>query len=180
MQEFEEENDDEGFFLAERPNKSANKRECLEMEALGEELAALTNDRLLALELPEKLLGAIQEAQKLSHGSALKRQRKFIGKLLRNTEDIEPIQARLAHYKQLSALSIHDQHRVEQWRDKLVAGDTSAVNELLENWPEADRQKIRQLVRDAKKEQALAAPPKSARLLFRYLRELMLQSEDDT
>jgi len=176
MEQFE--NDDEGYAFAERPNKSANKRECLEMEALGEELAALPHDRLMSMDLPEKLLSAVQEAQKISHGSARKRQRKFIGKLLRNTE-VEPIQARLAHYKQLSALSIHDQHRVEHWRDKLIAGDNSAVNELLESWPEADRQKIRQLVQGAKKEQTLAAPPKSARLLFRYLREIMLQSEDE-
>jgi ribosome-associated protein len=175
----ETEDDDEGYTFAERPNKSANKRECLELEALGEELAALTQDRLASLNLPEKLLGAIQEAQKIGVGSARKRQRKFIGKLLRNTE-VEPILTQLAHYKQQSALSIHDQHRVEHWRDKLVSGDTGAVNELLESWPEADRQKIRQLVRDAKKEQTRAAPPKSARLLFRYLREIMLKQEDET
>jgi ribosome-associated protein len=171
------ENYDEGYTYAERPSKSAGKRECEALEALGEELAALAHDRLISLDLPEKLLSAIQEAQKLSHGSAKKRQRKFIGKLLRNT-DVEPIQAKLAYYKQQSALSIHEQHRVEQWRDKLIAGDAGAINELLESRPETDRQKIRQLVRDAKKELSVAAPPKSARLLFRYLREIMLKPED--
>lgn len=173
------ENEDEVFTYAERPNKSANKRECLELEALGEELAALSDERLVALDLPEKVLNAVQEAKNLSHGSAKKRQRKFIAKLLRNS-DVEPIQAKLADYKQLSALAIHDQHLVERWRDKLIEGDIDAINELLETWPQTDRQKIRQLVRDARKERALAAPPKSARLLFRYLRETVLQLEDGT
>ena len=38
--------------------------------------------------------------------------------------------------------------------------------------PNADRQQLRSLVRNAKKEQEGNKPPKSARQIFQYLREL--------
>jgi len=50
------------------------------------------------------------------------------------------------------------------------------VTELLDDYPEADSQQLRQLIRNAQKEIAAAKPPKSARMLYRYLKEL-LQSD---
>jgi ribosome-associated protein len=44
---------------------------------------------------------------------------------------------------------------------------------LLVEHPELDRQHVRQLIRTAHKEAANAKPPKAARELFRYLREVI-------
>ena len=57
----------------------------------------------------------------------------------------------------------------------LEQGD-DAVPEVLNLWPDADRQQLRSLIRNAKKEKEGNKPPKSARLIFQYLREL---SEND-
>ncbi|HEX7026867.1 MAG TPA: ribosome biogenesis factor YjgA, partial [Gammaproteobacteria bacterium] len=62
-------------------------------------------------------------------------------------------------------------HETEQWRDKLIAGDEALLNELVGLF-NADRQHLRQLVRNAQKEQAQNKPPRSARILFQYLMEL--------
>ncbi|EGI5004785.1 DUF615 domain-containing protein, partial [Salmonella enterica subsp. enterica serovar Thompson] len=53
----------------------------------------------------------------------------------------------------------------------IVEGD-DAVAEVLTLWPHADRQQLRSLIRNAKKEKEGNKPPKSARQIFQYLREL--------
>ena len=50
------------------------------------------------------------------------------------------------------------------------------IERLLTEFPSADRQYLRQLIRNAKKEIQGNKPPKSARSLFKYLRELLDES----
>jgi ribosome-associated protein len=50
---------------------------------------------------------------------------------------------------------------------------------LLDEQPHADRQQLRQLVRNAQKELQAEKPPKSSRLLYRYLKTLFLGEELD-
>jgi ribosome-associated protein len=50
------------------------------------------------------------------------------------------------------------------------------LTELLDNYPTADSQQVRQLQRNAKKELATGKPPKSARLLYKYLKILFEES----
>lgn len=63
-------------------------------------------------------------------------------------------------------------HKLEQWRDNLLQGDQDLFNELLGRFEDFDRQYVNQLIRNAKKEHKLSKPPKSSRLLFKYLSEL--------
>ena len=78
------------------------------------------------------------------------------------------------HRQQASTQALH---QLETWRDDLIAGKTGVIDELCQRSPAADRQHLRQLARNAQKEQEQAKPPKSARVLFRYLRELMQAAE---
>ncbi len=162
-----------------RPNKSAMKRETVALEALGEELIALPNDRLNSLDMAPELLDAIKLAQSIqSHHGAFKRQRKFIAKLMRDM-DISPIREQLDRHSNLSARAVHQQHVVERWRDRLLKGDDHDLNALMAEHPDAERPKLRQLIRDAHKEYQSNAPPRSARLLFKYLRELLTEGTTD-
>jgi ribosome-associated protein len=159
-----------------RPSKSSLKRESEALRDLGEALIALPRERLNEVPLPAELLEAVGLAQSIAqHHGAYKRQRKYIGKLLRDI-DVEPIRARLAGFDRQSAEAIHKQHALERWRDRLLAGDDQDINALMSEHPGADRQKLRQLVRDALKEREGGLAPRSARLLFRYLRELMAEA----
>ena len=53
----------------------------------------------------------------------------------------------------------------------ILAGDP-ALARFLHEYPGADSQKLRTLIRNARREQSAALPPKSYRELFRVLREM--------
>ena len=53
---------------------------------------------------------------------------------------------------------------------RMVAGDETVLGEYLTAYPQADRQQIRQLIRNAQRELSTGKPPKSRRELFRLLR----------
>ena len=156
-----------------RPNKSELKRENAALEDLGVELINLPDERLHKLELPPALLDAVKLAQAIErHHGAFKRQRKFIAKKLRDL-DTASIRVQLEGHTQQSARETYQTHLIERWRDRLLNGGDQDLNALVAEHTDADRQKLRQLIRDARKEQQAEAPPRSSRLLFKYLRELL-------
>ena len=77
-----------------KPSKSARKREYLALQKLGEELVTLRESELLSIPLDEDLLEAVQEARRIKAHGALRRQKQYIGKLMRHV-DPEPITAAL-------------------------------------------------------------------------------------
>ena len=74
-----------------KPSKSARKREYLALQKLGEELIPLQEPDLRTMGLDEDLLEAVLEAKRMSKRGALRRQKQFIGKLMRDIGP-EPIQ----------------------------------------------------------------------------------------
>jgi ribosome-associated protein len=165
---------DDEFFEEEDlgPSKSQLKRDSHALQDLGDELMKLTPEQLARLDLPEELAEAVRIGRGITAHGGLRRQRKFIGKLLRQM-DAEPIRAGLAALRNESADAVRLQHLCERWRDRMLAEGDAAVNEFVGDHPEADRQKLRQLVREGKREKEAGKPPRAARLLFRYLREVL-------
>jgi len=77
-----------------KPSKSARKREHLARQKLGEELITLRAADLQSLALDEDLLEAVMEARTIKSHGALRRQKQYIGKIMRHI-DPEPIRAAL-------------------------------------------------------------------------------------
>ena len=77
-----------------KPSKSARKREYLALQKLGEELLTLRDSDLQQIELDDDLLSAVLEARRIRSHGALRRQKQYIGKLMRSV-DPEPIRAAL-------------------------------------------------------------------------------------
>lgn len=142
-------------------SKTQRKREMHALQALGEELVALSAERLARIALPEALRDAIVEARRISKWGARRRQLQYIGRLMREV-DAGAIRAQLASWKDAAARDTAVLHRAEHWRDRLLQ-ETPALAELLERYPNADAQRVRTLVRNARQEAKLPAPPKSAR-----------------
>jgi ribosome-associated protein len=92
-------------------------------------------------------------------------------------EDVAAIRAALAGELQPHADEVAVLHEAERWREKLLSDDESQLAVFLERPAECDRTRLRQLVRNAKKERDLGKPPKSARQLFRFLKELLDQQD---
>lgn len=170
--------DDEVEYYAIRPNKTQIKRDMAGLFALGEELSGLSAVQLKTLELPDIIHKAVTEVAGMPLKGARKRLLKYIAAQLHKI-DIEPIQEKLARLKTQSAHAVREHHIAERWRDRLIAGGNDALTDLLDEYPEADRQQIRQLIRNAQKEAETAKPPKSSRLLYRYLKDLFSSATHD-
>ena len=153
----------------EPPSKSSRKREMQALQDLGEQLVALSPERLKKVPLPETLYEAIRAAQGFKM-EARRRQLQYIGKLMRKI-DPEPIQAQLDIFAGNSAVEVAKMHRLERLREQLLE-DEQVIGTIAETWPEADLQYLRTLRRNALKEREAAKPPKSFREIFRVLREL--------
>ncbi len=152
-------------------SKSQLKRESHALQALGEELVALPSAKLAKIPMPEELAEAVSLARKIKARGGRKRQLQYIGKIMRNI-DADPIEQALNDLKNAAGKEAAKFHRLEQWRDRLIEEGDAVIGELLETYPGADRQHLRQLIRNAQREAANNKPPKSAREIFRYLREL--------
>ena len=81
-----------------KPSKSARKREYLALQKLGEELLKLRESDLLDIELDDDLREAVLEARRIRSHGALRRQKQYIGKLMRHI-DPEPLRAALARVR---------------------------------------------------------------------------------
>jgi len=171
--DYEYEYDDNGeiVYYAVRPNKTQIKKDMAILFALSEELSELSATQLKTLELPDNIYKAVVEVSGMPHKGARKRLLKFITGQL-NKIDVEPVLEKLARMKNKSAHAVREHHIVERWRDRLIAGGNDVLTELLNEQPHADRQQLRQLLRNAQKEAEAAKPPKSSRLLYRYLKDL--------
>ena len=155
-------------------SKSQVKREMHELQKLGEELIALSAASRARVPLDDELKDALQLADKLSNKrEALRRHIQFIGRLMRS-RDLEPIDQALALLRNTNQAATRQFHKVETWRDKLLA-ENDAVTEFIAEYPEIDVQQLRQLIRNAKKEQEKQQPPKAFRELFQLIKPLIIQ-----
>lgn len=170
--------DEELEYYAVRPNKTQIKRDIAALFALAEKLAELKPAQLATLELPEEIRKGITEVAGMPPKGARKRLLKFITQQLYSI-DVTPIAEKLARMENKSAHAAREHHQIERWRERLIGEGDDALSELLDEYPDADRQHLRQLLRNAQKEQASAKPPKSSRLLYRYLRSLIADEELD-
>jgi ribosome-associated protein len=152
-------------------SKTQRKRASLALQALGEELTQLSEQRLAELQLPERLLDAVLAAQRISKFGALRRQLQYIGRLMYEV-DAEPIAAQLRSWKAGPRAAKAHLHRLEYWRARLLQDET-ALSELADAVPGCDTEKLRQLVHSARREQIEGGPPRSSRLLFRELRRIL-------
>ncbi|MBN8441678.1 MAG: DUF615 domain-containing protein [Thauera sp.] len=153
----------------EPPSKSSLKREMHALQDLGEQLVALSPERLKKMPLPDGLYDAIRDAQRFKM-EARRRQMQYIGKLMRKI-DPEPIQAQLDIINGNSATEVAKMHRLERLRVDLLE-DEKVIGTIAATWPEADLQYLRTLRRNALKERDAGKPPKAFREIFRVLREL--------
>ncbi len=156
----------------EEKSKSQVKREMHALQELGKELVNLPKEQFASIKLPEALYDAIAEARHIHQHGALKRQLQYIGKRMRS-ENAEEIREQLDTLTGQSRQAVATLHHIERWRDRLLEDGDTALAELVAEFSNADRQYLRQLVRNAKKETLGNKPPKSTRALFKYLRELM-------
>lgn len=176
--EYEYDENGEIVYYAVRPNKTQIKKEIAALFALGEEISALSATHIKSLNLPENINKAVIEVARMSQTGARKRLLKYIAGQLHKI-DATPFIEKVARIKNTSAHAVREHHIAEHWRDRLIAEGNDALTEFLYEYDHADRQQLRQLMRNAQKEAELAKPPKSSRLLYRYLKSLLTVEDEE-
>jgi len=156
--------------IPEAPSKSELKRQMLSIQKLGEKLAQLNKQQLSTIPLDATLVEAITDYQRFRHNEARRRQMQFIGKLMRNA-DVDVIEHAYQLTQAGSEASKKIQHKLEHWRDRLIEEGDAAVNEAMLEFPQLDRQVVRQLIRESLKEKKENKPPAASRKLFKYLKQ---------
>ncbi len=169
-----------GNYLQELKSRSQKKREMNALQDLGERLVDLPPAVLESLGLDSEIVQAAIMARKLrdAKNDSYRRQLQFIGRLMR---DIDPAPL-LAHFAATDTghqEEVQSFQRLERWRDALLEGDESVLDEIRQAFPQADIPGIRETANKAISEKEMGRPPKSSRLLFRYLRSLEIESMDE-
>ncbi|GAL14242.1 putative alpha helix protein [Vibrio astriarenae] len=151
-------------------SKTELKRDMEELQKLGEELVNLKPSVLEKFPLSDDLRDAIKDAQRFNK-EARRRQIQYIGKIMRN-EDPEPLQAALDKVRNKHSQATAELHKLELLRDRVVEEGDSAISDVMAQFPSADRQRLRQLARQAAKEKKAGKPAKAFREIFQVLKEL--------
>lgn len=154
----------------ERPSKSQLKREMHALQALGERIIAMSPAERARFPLSEDMLAAVEETGRIRSHEGRRRHMQYVGKVMRR-EDLTAIQAVFDEIEQEERRRDLAFHRLEKWRDRLIDEDDSAVEAFIAEHPDADRQALRQLIRNAKSERKRGKPPTNARKLFKLIRE---------
>ncbi len=158
-----------------RPSKSLAKRQAQGLQELGEAVAALSDDRLAAIDMPEALRLAIRDYRRTKSHEGRRRQMQYVGKLMRQADE-DALREAVAAATLGSAKETLALHEAERWRAELIADD-DALTRWLQAHPETDTQQLRSLVRAARRDAAGLAPearqPRSFRDLFQLIKPLL-------
>jgi len=160
-----------------RPSKTRLKQQSHDLQKLGLALAALSDERLSGLGLPERLHEALTEYRRTRTHEGRRRQLQYVGKLMREV-DAEPLHEAVAQATLGSARDTLLLHEAERWRDALLADD-EAMTRWLQAHADCDAQRLRSLVRAARREAALPPEqrnPRSHRELFQFIRPLLTEA----
>jgi ribosome-associated protein len=167
MAEFTEDQGPEDFYVS----RTQLKKEDHARQKLGERLVGLSKEQLDRMDLPDELRAAVSDAAGTTANVARRRHVKHVGSVLRRL-DMAPIEKSLeiidrGDYEQAYAFK-----KLEAWRDRLREGDTGLIEEILSECPGAERQRLGQLARNARREFEGGKGTKASKALFRYLHDV--------
>lgn len=156
------------------PSRTQVKHAAEALQELATELLALPDAQLDDIEMEESLRDALRTLRGLKDYEARRRQAQYVGKLMRDADE-EPLQRAIKAYRKGDALIVQE---TERWLERLLADD-GALTAWLEAHPTPDTQRLRTLIRNARREvaAAVAADPEGAppRKKGRLTRELYQQ-----
>lgn len=154
-----------------RPSKTASKKAAHDLQALGDALAGLPSERLAAIEMDPRLRDALHELARTRSHEGRRRQRQFVGKLMRS-QDVEPLAQALAEAALGSARQTLTLHRAEALRARLVSED-EALTGFVREHGDCDAQRLRALIRSARREAELPPQQRHGRAwreLFQFIK----------
>ena len=166
-----EEHNSEDLDEEELVSRTQLKKEMHALQDLGERLMKLKPEIWQQFNFSESMRDALNESKRIKNHNAIRRHIRRLGKLLKD-EDTEQVTTLFERMDNEHLQDTRRFHRIERWRDRLLDEGDSALKELLDVCPNADRQHLRQLIRSGTKERLQGKSPASQRKLFQYLKGL--------
>ncbi len=154
-----------------KPSKTRLKKESHELQALGEALVDLPDDRIEAIGLDDRLYAAVREFKRTRSHEGRRRQMQYIGKLMR-LNDTEPIREAVLAMQLGQAKDALALHQAERWRNELIESDDALTRWTAEHTG-GDVQQLRSLIRAARKDMSVAPEQRSGRAyreLFQFIK----------
>ncbi len=153
------------------------KRRQQALQALGEQLIDLADEQLDGLILPDRLRDAINDARRMKSREALRRQKQFIGKLMRDV-DPQPIEAFFDRMRADDRREKRVFANAERWRDRIVRDGVAGLDafEADSGGPHADIRELLDALERAPTERIERGIRKS---LFRKIHALLVAGPPD-
>ncbi len=148
-------------------SKTQLKREAHDLQDLGKALVKMSRDQLARIDMPENLRDAVMECRRFTKHEAIRRQMQYIGRIMRDI-DAGPIAAQLGELEAPSKRQTALFHVAERWRTELIE-DPQALDRLVKEYPEVDRERLRELAEKAREEKRASKSPRRFRELFHVL-----------
>ncbi len=157
-----------------KPSRSQKKRDSTALQELGDMLIDLPLARAVTMPITPDLEEALRLMARITNKEGRRRQRQYIGKLMREC-DAEPIREALAYIHQGHSVDTARFHHVERLRTALLTADATEEAHLLQSWPHATEE-LHALLVQARQEEN----PHAKRALFRKLMALQNTLSDKT
>jgi len=161
------------------PSRSQRRRDAWDVLELAEKLVAMPASQLKEVPLDENIFDAVKMAQKITSHIAHKRQVHYLAKLMRKQADLDAIRISVDKPLEVRRRETAAMHLMERWRDRLMSEGDPAVGELVTQYPEIDRHRLRQLMRQAAIEKRESRPPSAYRAIFQMLKAQIQGGTDD-
>ncbi|MEM7432021.1 MAG: ribosome biogenesis factor YjgA [Pseudomonadota bacterium] len=156
-----------------KPSKSARKRELADLVELGDTLMALSDEERLDLALEDHVEKAIVAARDMKSQIALRRQKRFITKCLRDS-NVEAIRAGLHRLGAAERQRKFWFAAAERWRNRLL-DDPVAGADAFEAEVGADQPELRQLLSDLEHATSDRAEKTLSREVFRRVHDILVR-----
>ncbi len=152
-------------------SKSEQKRDSKDMQELALTIAGFNPAQRKTLPLNEEIEAALRLADKIKgKHDAYARNIRFISKQILDL-DVDALKFAIEKINNRHAFEIVKNTKLEQLRDDVIAQGNELIESLLAEHAGLERQKLRQLVRQASKEMKSETPGKYYKELFQYLKQ---------
>jgi len=154
-------------------SKTELKKDSKKIQQFGRKISELTINNIEAFKFPLNIYEATIDLKNLKSNSAKKRQVQYLGKLLREI-DLTDAFIIMKQLKVSSQKEIQRNNIIEGWRNKLLNNNNS-ITEFVDEYPEIDRQSLRQTISNAQKEKIKNKSPKYSRQLFKLIKDIIIK-----
>jgi len=152
-------------------SKSEVKREMIQLQIFGQKLIDLSKHQRSKIPFTEDIKDALTLADKIKNKhEALRRHVRHLAKIL-SESDLEPIMHALDVMANKHQQETAKFNKLEKMRDDVIEQGNDFIETLLSDNESMERQKLRQLVRQAGKEKKAEKLGKYYKELFDYLKK---------